>query len=90
MKPEQSVNLQQDFWVMSNSVHLRPFQSNESLFWEKSLVRTEKKEKSASDNSNIQKSTLALKCDPAYMTKWKLAKLNAGDNDESKRAVQPA
>ena len=77
---------------MSNSVHLRPFQSNESLFWEKSFVRTLKKEKSASDNSSIQKSTPALKCDPTYtyMTKWKLAKLNAGDNDESKRAVQPA
>ena len=75
---------------MSNSVHLRPFQSNESLFWENSFVRTLKKEKSASDKSRIQKSRLALKCDPAYMTKWKQAKLNAGDNDESKCAVQPA
>ena len=77
---------------MSNSVHMRPFQSNESLLWEKSFVRTLKKEKSASDNSSIQKSRPALKCDPAYtyMTKWKQVKLNAGDNDESKCAVQPA
>ena len=47
---------------------------------------------SSSDNSSIQKSTPALKCDPTYtyMTKWKQVKLNAGDNDESKCAVQPA